>query len=77
MQKKQQQDKIIFLDIPISTITLLELYWYDKLWYDGMPEFCDLGFERINYLIDSTCFQNFIGSDRAKELQLEMLATLN
>jgi len=76
-KSKQKQEILMEFEVPISTITLLELYWYDKLWCEGMPDFEDLPEERINYLVDTMCFQNFIGSERAKELQLEMLATLN
>ena len=76
-KNKQKQEVLMEFDVPISTITLLELYYYDKLWCDDMPDFDDLPEERIDYLVDSMCFQNFIGSERAKELQLEMLAILN
>lgn len=64
-------------DIPISTLTLLELYWYDKVWEEGMPEFDDLSVERKRLIIDSDCFALFVNSQRAKELQLEMLARMN
>lgn len=76
-KNKQKQEVLMEFEVPISTITLLELYYYDKLWCDDMPDFDDLPEERIDYLVDSMCFQNFIGSERAKELQLEMLAILN
>ncbi len=64
-------------DIPISTLTLLELYWYDKVWEEGMPHFDDLSVERKYLIIDSDCFALFANSQRCKDLQLEMLAKLN
>lgn len=64
-------------DIPISTLTLLELYWYDKVWEEGMPHFSDLSVERKYLIIDSDCFALFVNSARAKDLQIEMLAKLN
>lgn len=64
-------------DIPISTLTLLELYWNDKVWEEGMPEFYELSVERKRFIMDSYCFALFVNSQRAKELQLEMLARMN
>jgi len=64
-------------NIPINTLTLLEWYWYDKVWEEGMPEFDELSVERKRLIIDSDCFALFVNSQRAKELQIEMLAKLN
>ena len=63
--------------IPINTLTLLEWYWYDKVWEEGMPEFDELSVERKRLIIDSDCFALFVNSQRAKELQIEMLARMN
>ena len=60
-------------DIPISTLTLLELYWNDKVWDEGMPEFEELSVERKRLIMDSYCFALFANSQRAKDL----LAKLN
>jgi len=64
-------------DIPINTLTLLQLYWYDKVWEEGMPEFDELSVERKRLIIDSDCFALFVNSQSAKELQIEMLARMN
>ena len=64
-------------DIPISTLTLLELYWYDKVWEEGMLHYVDLSVERKRLIIDSDCFALFANSQRCKDLQLEMLARMN
>ena len=64
-------------DIPISTLTLLELYWYDKVWEEGMPHYDELSVERKRLIIDSDCFALFANSQRCKDLQLEMLARMN
>ena len=69
--------KLMDFPIPISNITLLELYYYDKLWCEGMVLFEELSEKRLYYLLYSECFEMFVNSDRAKELQLEMLAKLN
>lgn len=63
--------------IQITDITLLELYYYDKLWEEGMPNFEELSKDRLDYLLYSDCFEMFADSDRAKVLQLDMLAKLN
>jgi hypothetical protein len=63
--------------IPISSKTLLRLYYYDKLWAEGMPLFEELELKTIGYLLDSECFALFCNSKRAGELQLEMLAEMN
>ena len=41
-KSKQKQEVLMEFEVPISTITLLELYYYDKLWCDDMPDFDDL-----------------------------------
>ena len=68
---------IMDFPIPISNNKLLELYYYDKVFSAGMPEFYELSSKRKGYLSDSLCFALFVNSQRAKELQLEMLAKMN
>lgn len=61
----------------LSVMTLLRLYWYDKIYKEGEPEFEELSAERLQYLAVTECFYNFCNSKRAKELEIEMYEMLN
>ena len=63
--------------IPIKTLTLLRLYYNDKVWEEGMPEFDDVDHKTRGFLLDSVCFALFQSSHRAEDLYFEMLAKNN
>lgn len=53
------------------------MYYEDKVWEPGMPTFDELSHVTKGYLLDSLCYVIFVKSQRAADLQLEMLDKMN
>jgi len=57
--------------------SLLRLYYNDRLWSEGQPEFDELTQQRKEYIMRTICFEMFCKSERAMELEFELMAILN